>query len=356
MLLNFVFAMCKIISDDPIFSSYKEYCGSTYQRFPGKENYKLNKLIVFFRHGDRAAQEISNTNWKDKKCIYTDVIDNNILDLTVSPCTKGALTLKGYKQMIDLGIFIKENYGYYDENEIFKQCTSVQRTQSSLHGVMYGINEIQKVSQIEIYKIRKDELRDIENCNDLNLVVKNMIMKHFNKIKYKDVKSKEENFLNLSDKYLSCFCNNLPINCNNENCENEIIRDYIEKSFNFWDDFGKLIRTDYKTAKMTFGRYCKQIIDIIYNNKKLSLISSHDIVLIMILAGIGVKNIKQPGYASAIFLEIGEHKDNCYIRIIYNNKIVKTVFDVVYIPCNEFLLYLNEYIYKSDSSCYIKIK
>ncbi|KAM0676411.1 hypothetical protein GVAV_000377 [Gurleya vavrai] len=116
-----------------------------------------------------------------------------------------------------------------------------------------------------------------------------------------------------------------------------------------WNDQTEILMTDEFILQLTFGRFVNELIDYLNGVNSLYLISMHDAALSMILAGFGTQKTKHPSYASAVFLEVWNDNEIKYVRVIYNDKQIKTTIDDNYnIPLDKFISYLD--ILKKDEN------
>ncbi|KAM0688247.1 hypothetical protein COBT_000495 [Conglomerata obtusa] len=321
---------------------YKDYCESTYKRITQHKNYKLNKLIVFHRHGDRASLNVEYSSWKDEHCITCKFDDRTISNCTENKCKDGNLSVKGYNQMVQLGQFIKKNYSELDQKTIYKRCTYIERTQSSLHGVLYGLTGEKLFKDVITKKVVDDGLLIPKDCVYLTEKVLNQVSDFFGSIIAKDERLKSELPQRRADIYLTSLCNDIILDCSLINCDEDIINEYVNMSFEAWEGQAKIFKNDEYVLKLTFGRFVDELKTIIYGEDDINLISVHDSTLTMILAGMGADKEGHPPYASALFLEIWSDYEQKYLRVVYNDKILKTTIDdSVNIPLKKFIEYLN---------------
>ncbi|KRH93955.1 Lysosomal & prostatic acid phosphatase, partial [Pseudoloma neurophilia] len=133
------------LHDKKPLKKYLPYCQAFHNHIPQKNGMQFLKLIVIHRHGDRTPMK-TLTKINDN-CINCN-IKRKLKDLYkiegcfLEKCIDGALTKKGYKQMINLGKFIKENYFKNEKismNDLTLRATLVPRTHSSLNGLVTGL-------------------------------------------------------------------------------------------------------------------------------------------------------------------------------------------------------------------------
>jgi hypothetical protein len=250
--------------------------------------------------------------------------------------------------MISLGKWIKNNYKEIDLQKISLRCTEIQRTQTSLHGVIKGLLDIDLLENVYIPKANDDSLLVPKNCEFVNNILERSAKDYFNDLIESDTFYEDlQDFppQRIADVYLTHFCNKIPLDSINMNCNDDIIYEYIETSFKLWEEQAKnLIRTD-KILEIVFGRFVNDLEKTIENKNDIDIISVHDSSLAIVLAGLGTGITVHPSYASSIFLEVwkdegneSEEENNInhlnynknekkYIRIIFNNEICKTTID-----------------------------
>ncbi|ELQ74707.1 Lysosomal & prostatic acid phosphatase [Trachipleistophora hominis] len=167
MLIHFICVLSLTLYHMPSLKTYIPYCQAQYRHIPQKKGFKLKKVIVLHRHGDRMPLKTygkekgvcvrcdvrrrasrMNVDWaKDRnEPWYDDRTDTySMQKCRISKCTDGTLTVKGYNQMRRLGRFIKDEYiprlGHVRLTDINFRATAVKRTHSSLSGVVSGMFE-----------------------------------------------------------------------------------------------------------------------------------------------------------------------------------------------------------------------
>lgn len=332
------------INVNPALSEYKHYCESNYARPDLPKKYKLYKLLVFHRHGDRASLNVEYSTWKDKMCKVCDLENNIIKNCREQTCKDGNLSIKGYDQMKRLGHYLRENYQeILTGEEPNLRCTSVERTQSSLHGVLTGLYDKNVEKNVKVVRYTDDAFLIRKDCIYLTEQVLNRVTSHFTPVVSKDRFLEDDLPQRRADIYLTAMCNNIGLDCKVINCEKDIINDYIKFSFEAWKDQAEIMSRDEQVLKLTFGRFVADL-KLTFNNKsKLNIFSVHDSSLTMLMAGFGIENKGHPPYASALFVELLNSSDGKYLRMIYNTNLIETTIDESpYIPLEKFTNYLNE--------------
>lgn len=167
MLLHFICVLSLALYHIPSLKMYHPYCQAQYRHIPQKRGFKLKKVIVLHRHGDRmplkmygegggicvrcdARQQIGGMNGErteggDEPWYDSNADTYSMQQCRISKCSDGTLTLKGYNQMRRLGRYIKNEYvpklGKIKLKDVNFRATAVKRTHSSLSGVVSGMFE-----------------------------------------------------------------------------------------------------------------------------------------------------------------------------------------------------------------------
>lgn len=130
------------IHEDKKFAEFTGYCGSAYSHIKQDSQYKLFKLIVIHRHGDRAPLQFADSKWGNATCKVCTCEDSlglhRIPNCKNQKCREGDLSIGGYTQMNKLGEYIKNEYGkqlIIKPETTFSRATQIGRTHASLHGV-----------------------------------------------------------------------------------------------------------------------------------------------------------------------------------------------------------------------------
>lgn len=325
------------------FASYLGYCKSHYKRIPQDKNMKLQKLVVFHRHGDRAPQATLGTEWANESCKKCKYKNNKISNCKTVKCSNGLLTLKGYNQMIDLGKYINENYTELTEKKIKTRCTAIERTQTSLHGVYYGLTKSDTVPDVKIKDLKVDPLIIPSDCPLIDERIDSNIYSPFLPLKDEDNKLGAVPPKTRADQYFTAICNKVQIDCDEINCDYSIIKKYLENSNESWSQEASTLLRDELILRMTFGRFVKDLKNILDDQANLHIISVHDRSLVVVMTGLGIDETQHPAYGSAIFMEEWKNKDGEeFIKILYNDKTCKTVIDdQCNIPKKKFIEYIN---------------
>lgn len=348
------------------FGKYQPYCQATYGHIPQKKGFKLLKLIVIHRHGDRTPMKTLGS-FTDE-CVGCDLYKESKTEdkFTISKCfkekcTDGALTKKGYKQMLKLGRFIKTNYETLVEGlkieDILLRATSVKRTNVSLNGVITGLfteesipdivsdGETEKREKKEkifgekiSFQIPKNEtLVGYKTCPRLTHIMGLPSKKGFAGI------NKKNNLQIITDNYLYSICRNMEIDCNFAPCDENETVNLVDGSFKTWTYQSLLLKSHKNVRQFIFGKFAKDLHEVLRDNKKVSVMSAHDNSLSYVLAGLGTQVIERPPLASAIFLEIWAYNGVKYIRILFNNFICATkIHKSTNIPYEKFIKHLED--------------
>ncbi|KAF7702685.1 Counting factor 60 [Cucumispora dikerogammari] len=345
---------------------YKRYCESKFSNNP-QENMKLKKILVINRHGDRMPINYEHRDlFSFISCV--SCIEENC---SIGVCKEGQLTEKGYEQMESLGKHISEEYQEIlidiKEKDISLRTTVIERTQSSLNGILKGLKrgliasgtkilfepeiKIELIQNLDEYTVSNGASLIDEAISDIYPLVTNLVTiesltpsaeidsllylkpcKATAKILAKDLKMPtiKENV----DETLVALCNNIYEPCEKYNCDEDYKNKTIKQYFDAWKLHSLAIKENNFLAKIYFGRFAKELLDFINDSKKMSINSSHDNSISLILSGLKTNFVEKPPLGSAIFLEIwADSENNEFLRIIFNNKILKSdIFDGINIP------------------------
>lgn len=323
---------------------FKKYCQPVYKFFPRNGNYNLEKLIVIFRHGDRAPLKNLSKDWEKKKCIRCKFTDGQIYNCNEKNCTKGDLTIKGFNQATKLGKFIKKSYVpllFPNKLNIEKfnyRVTKIGRTHSTLMGVMKGINNNKTIDQV-----KKggdiDSLLKIKECTYLK--EKTMVDTKINKDLEEDLNNInifDEKELSLKADEIRCnMCNNIKNKPDNKNINEQILK----LSNNTWSKQMKNVSLDKTSKKIVFGKFSSELIEEMRSDFAISFISAHDGSIAMLLSSLSDTLQEWPPYASAIFIEIWCKHGRQFVRLVYNDKKIEFIeSEKEFIPIEVFGRYL----------------
>lgn len=353
--------------------NYMNYCSSNYMFDYPDKNYttysnninhlnnntkKLKKLIVINRHGDRMPINLEQPFIFDLlRCVKC----NNKECLTKN-CHEGDLTLKGYEQLRNLGRHLAEKYNDFfirtSENEILLRTSSIERTKTSLFGLLEGLKEKLVEKGIEMFydpKIKEDFMEELETNTFESSIIGRSIANIFpltdslKLISPLTPKPEKDSLLSLKncpafskvlnetyknniihnttniDESLVAMCNDIEESCRKYECDEFKKITAVKNFFDSWKEHTKIIKENNILLKMYFGRFAGDFLDFLDNQTKMEIISTHDNSLSLILAGLKTDFFERPPLASAIFLEIWtNNKNEDFLRIIFNNKILKS--------------------------------
>lgn len=358
MLFYFSFIMAFSLFGDKTFKKYHPYCQSSYKHIPQKAGFKFLKLIVVHRHGDRTPMK-SYGHIEDEcvDCNISKVVDvENLFKMSScfrEKCVDGALTVKGYRQMLKLGKFIKKNYSEkFDKitlNDISLRATGVRRTNTSLNGLVTGLLtegaisdvipeeslalQIEKLEKSKMKKtfgenftfkipsLKEETLVGYKTCPRLTHILTLPSKKGFAKVKNK------KDIQIATDNYLYSICKDMNLDCSKTSCDLERSIDIVDGSFKTWTYQSILLNSHLNVRKFLFGRFANDLLLAFRDKKKLTILSAHDNSLSYILAGLGTQVIERPPLASAIFIEVWALNGVKYVRILFNNFICATNID-----------------------------
>ncbi|WUR03123.1 acid phosphatase [Vairimorpha necatrix] len=332
----------KVISNE-----YKEYCKANYKFFGKVKNHHLNKLIVIFRHGDRAPLKNFNSEWSKKKCVKCLFNQDTISNCKNANCNIGDLTITGFKQAQELGKFIKKNYEKLlfpdgiNEKDIYYRVTKVKRTHSTLMGVMKGLRKKDSINNVNSF-YKDDSLLRIKNCSSLDQLNSNNFKVNDDTLcamEKMDIQNGRD-LAYLADEIRCAMCNKIKLDISNEN---DIINKILKLSNNNWSKQMDNVQNNENARTILFGRFGNDLLNLLSCTPTLSLISAHDGSLGMILSALSSKIQNWPSYASAIFIEIWSKSEKQYVRMIYNNKKLDLDgYDDDMVPIGEFIKYVSK--------------
>ncbi|KAF9763270.1 hypothetical protein NGRA_1379 [Nosema granulosis] len=340
----------KVKIDTSEMKTYMEYCQSKYTFFKKRENYKLERLIVIFRHGDRAPIRNISDEWRNKNCVECPLNGNTIGSCTTKKCEKGDLTVKGSKQAKQLGSFIKQKYkpllfeGDVIENDIGFRATQIKRTHSTLFNVMAGLSNANSVKGVEI-RTNEDGLLRPKNCKFLESEVAKE--SDINESLQKKLDSSSLNTPRLvsdkADEIRCSMCNDISVSCVDKSCDMDTLKEIVKLSYGTWTKQMKNVSTCEKGKKIIFGRFANDLLDMLDSDKLLYLVSAHDGTLGMILSAISSETYPWPSYASALFIEVWCKYGRQFVRLIFNDRIVEyEEYSGEYIPISKFTGFLEQ--------------
>lgn len=337
----------RTISTSSEAKKFNWYCGvDSYSRQNQKPGYRIEKVIVIHRHGDRAPLVMAESKWSEKRCISC-VLGNDrrsIGPCTEKACESGDLTVKGYKQQLKkLGRFIKDQYGVLlgetgDSLEgVDMRATLAPRTQASLFGLANGIRKTKRLENVNIPT--DDSLVVPENCRRLDEVMKAQGRELYREI---STSKRSGDPAKIADNYWTHMCNDVAINCKELDCSEKTIWKYLNASARAWQEQVRVVDENESLLKTLFGKFASELAEIIGNDTHMHIYSAHDGSLSSVLAGLGARVYERPPYASAVFIERWADKNKSkFVRVVYNGRVCKTLIDEdTNIPLDKFLKYI----------------
>ncbi len=295
---------------------------------------KLLFSIDLIRHGDRTpTSEIPNAphHWQEGL---------------------GELTEKGINQEIQLGKKLREKYvtrahllpENYKPGSIYVRSTNIKRATSSANSLLLGLyppNKRDSLNQkitIETVPIDKDNLLLVKPSKNIFALTKVFFVSHQSwKIKTVNIKSKLKywsaqtgiklnNFQQLDSLADNLYIRNLhhiPLPKGiSSNDASEIIALSEWAQINYF----KLKEITYPTGRVFIKTASKYFDQSIQNNSPLKyvLYSAHDSSIMSVMTTLGAPLNEIPHYASSLNVSLFKRKSNYYVRISYNNKLVKS--------------------------------
>lgn len=289
---------------------------------------ELVTLVAIFRHGDRAPLAIKGREWTAKSCI---VCNGTCKSKT---CTEGMLTKKGYVQSKKLGAFIRKRYQpiFRELKTIVGYHSSYERSISTLHGVLAGLNE--DASQV------KQENTIVSASN--SKILKNIIMNY----QVGGLKKKSPDDYKVFDEIISHYCSDTPYDCSMFNCNAQKILSFVDKQQEDFVEYTNLIRSNIMSMGITLGDFGMFLKKEMMRRNTISLISGHDSLIIKVLAGLNAVVTKFPPYSSAIFVEVWRLPGRAeeFVRVVYDGQIQEVgLYKEKYISFTNFIKYLDMY-------------
>ncbi|CAD25550.3 ACID PHOSPHATASE PRECURSOR [Encephalitozoon cuniculi GB-M1] len=323
---------------------FRRYCQSAYKFVPKAENYNLEKLFVIFRHGARTPVRNLARMWDSQECMRCSFDNGTILNCERKGCGEGDLTYRGFEQMVTLGRFIKKNYKplLFDKKikkeNIKMRATKIPRTHSSLAGVMKGLTGDTVVENVEVPE-NNDTLLNMLGCktqkdrDDVTKLFDRPSIVQDNQVFTRHPKPQER-----ADHYYACLCSRINIDCKELNCEIQSIADHMKAANDAWTYMVNIGAKDEEGRKSLLGRFARDLLLDIGEEKQILLYSAHDSSISAILAGLDTGISEWPSYASALFIEIWCNTGKQYVRMVFNSRVIKPKsFYDDYIPVRDFM-------------------
>lgn len=332
----------KNISYGPEIGQFKKLCRAPYRFYRQEKNLRLEKILVVFRHGERAPLANIGPKWREWDCVTCEDKCKNV------KCTDGLLTKAGYKQARELGVYIRRYYiplivnDKLDPEDVYFRSTNTSRTIATLSGVSLGMTNKERFTEFKIMEKGDDTLRKPIGC-----IVKNHTKQGAQTSTLEKTLEEYGNTGNHSDlndridQYITHMCAGVRIDCNDISCKDEAVTKHIKFSNERWKRNIGIILNEKNTQKKIFSGFASDLLEGLDNGKMVSLYSSHDSSISFILAGLGIDYTERPPYASAIFIEVWCKGGKQFIRIIFNSDHSKPrEFMDDYIPIDDFKKYL----------------
>ncbi|KCZ80768.1 hypothetical protein H312_01826 [Anncaliia algerae PRA339] len=317
----------KVLSTEKSLLEYQKYCNPIYKDRETPNKFKLEKVILIHRHGDRTPMTMYKSKWEEENCWHCrfNEKEKTVYDCKETQCADGDLTLKGLEQMKKLGMYIKRNYyelldKEVDDIDIYVSLFS--RTWSSAYGVINGIKPTETITNIK--KAQDFSLYPYDNCPSRNNLIRLQTSSYFDSLRTNNQKLQPEK---MADNYFTHICNDIKINCNLLECDSKKIKEYLSASNNTWQEQAELIEKNEKIVKIDFGLLSKKIMELFANKTKIHIFSAHDNTITSVLAGFGAGIYEKPPYASAIFIERLSKDNSIFYRLLYNGNQVKTILN-----------------------------
>ncbi|KAH9411893.1 putative histidine acid phosphatase [Ordospora pajunii] len=337
------------ISREEELKPYLEHCKTEYEFIPKIDNYNLEKLLVVFRHGARAPLDNVSEPWKDHSCVVCETAQGTISKCNTKKCSDGELTQRGFRQMTDLGRFIRKTYKHLLVDKEIKpehikaRATRIPRTQSSLAGVIEGLTGSKKVNKVYIPGAN-DSLMNTFGCvtSDEKMEARKLFQKA-------NILLDNEKYVYHSlpqyraDHYYTSFCSGVVLDCKELNCNISSVVDHMNAANKVWERMAVSVSKDKASRQYAFKGFARDLLSDIGEKKYIVLYSAHDSSLGSIISGLDTGISKWPSYASALFIELWCNMGRQYVRMVLNNKVIKPrIFADDYIPIEEFMNFLGD--------------
>ena len=281
LILALAHVATTVINNLPEARNFAGYCIPVYDVDP--TDMAVEKLIVLFRHGDRAPLSTANTLWESESCVECSTKTCRKI-----PCKDGTLTIKGFRQGKRLGSFIREHYQRHPR--VFQKIraihTLVGRTRDTLMGVLHGIG----VEDTETF-VGKSLLLSPE-CTRLR---DTLAMQGQDRAAY-------ERF----DGVIASVCNSVPLNCEKLNCDLLDISQTIEAELSSYTSLMGRFRTSLELNALEFSGLAMELAGMVNDGDGMMLMAAHDSSISKMLNGLNVGYNGIPPYASAVFIEVLE--------------------------------------------------
>lgn len=323
---------------------FQDYCQSGYRFLPKMENYNLEKIMVVFRHGARAPTRNMPDEWRSQNCMSCMLKGSMISSCQKKECSEGELTYRGFEQMVGLGRFIKKSYKalLFDkeikQSNIKMRATRIPRTQASLAGVIKGLIGDTTLKNV---KIPQEDDSLIVNVRCAIPEEKQNRTALFNKpeiVQDSKILKSHPGPLERADQYYTSMCSGVSIDCKELSCVVGNVVDHMKAANDNWMRTVSLGSRDRQTRRKVFGRFARDLLLDMGEDKQILLYSAHDSSISAILAGLDTGVAEWPSYASAFFIEIWCNTGKQYVRLVLNGRVVKPrEFPEEYIPIKRFV-------------------
>ncbi|ELA41881.1 uncharacterized protein VICG_01065 [Vittaforma corneae ATCC 50505] len=286
---------------------------------------ELVGLVAIFRHGDRAPLTVESDVWRKKSCIKCDETCRS------QPCSDGMLTKKGYIQAKKLGKYIKKYYRakFHILDSLTGYHSSYERSISTLHGVLAGLNEW----HYEIF--RENSIVSASNVKILKNIILNAKLSEFKKRNLQEYK--------IYDEIIADFCSETPFSCSKFSCDPKKILSFVTDQQNDLLEYVNLIRSNIMAMGITLGEFGEFLKKEMLKRRAITLISGHDSLIVKILSSLNADIKKLPSYTSAVFLEIWKDKhQNEFVRMVYDGSVEKFgLYNEEYVSFDNFIKYID---------------
>jgi len=310
----------------------------------------LLQVNLLFRHGDRSPT----------KTFPTDVYQEGFW-----PRGWGQLSKKGQLRHLQLGKFLRKNYGdflapFYNPEEIYIRSTDVDRTLMSAQSNLAGLfpPHLNETWSADIAGWQPLPVHTVPHKSDMLLVRGNNCPRYQNmqhdvwvknpvpevvteNTKYKDlwdtvrkgagVTDTIENMWYIPDSIKIEYLNNLTLPA-------WVTPSIFDHLMSFKDLGFQMMVYNRSMARLAGGNLLKKIQSNMKakiekeSKRKMFMYSAHDDTVAPLLAALGVYNNLAPPYASCVLVELWQDVSNgYYVRVLYRN-------DTSIVPKNPLLL------------------
>lgn len=301
-------------ASDKSLGRFRTYCRPVYRQSSGND--PIKKLIVVFRHGDRAPLKVRTDKWREAKCISCTKGSCGW-----SGCDDGNLTVKGFEQGRRLGHYIKSAYrgAMKRPGHILAVHTSIPRTEATLSAVL------KEIGPGSVQTVQKDSLITNSSCIGLR---NHLLENEGDARSYRDF-----------DDAITNLCNDIAPETGPAHGQSDKIYDILDTGIREYEDVVDNMRRELSLNALSFAELAVELESALNSSADVVLFSAHDSTVSKLLNGLLVEANQLPPYASAVFMELRELKDGReYVAVTFQGeeraiglfkeiKVLRTEFD-----------------------------